>query len=29
MVMVNEVNEGRSAAFGIDLSLPGPAHGVV
>lgn len=29
MVMVNEVNEGRSADFGTDLSLPGPARGVV
>lgn len=29
MVMVNEVIEGKSAAFGTDLSLQGPACGVV
>lgn len=29
MVMVHEVIEGKSAAFGTNLSLPGPARGVV
>lgn len=29
MVTVHEVNEGKGAAFGTDLSLQGPARGVV